>query len=237
MKWMILILLTGVLQAVAEEHQITVYANRFEPVVTNLNSGDTVQWEVAEGTHRIATIDNDQGVVISTPFLSVGDQYATTVSGSGGEIYYASSVDPNMQGALVVNASATDFVIDERINAGYHNPETPGQGLLFEYVPDNGLLVAYWFTFNKAGDAQQWFIATGTPSGNQANLTVLEPQGGQFNSAAGTIEQPTWGELTVIFDSCYQARAYYNAAGEQHSGEFPIERIYLAGPCEQEAAR
>jgi len=237
MKWFLILLFTGAFQVMAEEHPITVHANRFEPAITHLNSGDTVLWQVAEGTHRITTLDNGQGVMITSPFLSPGDQFSTTVSGSGGEIYYASSTDPNMQGALVVSATVDEYVIDERINAGYHNPETPGQGLLFEYVPDSGVLIAYWFTFNKAGDAQQWFIATGTVSGKQANLTVLEPQGGQFNTAAGPIEQSTWGEMTVVFDSCYQGRAYYNAAGEQHSGEFPIERLYLAGPCEQEAGR
>ncbi|WP_223787181.1 cupredoxin domain-containing protein [Marinicella meishanensis] len=218
----------------AEQHVITVHANRFEPAVVNVQSGDTVQWQVTAGTHQISTLDNAQQVSITSPFLSPGDQYTATITGSGGEVYYASSLDPNMQGALVVAAPSNPFVIDQRINAGYHNPATSGQGLLFEYVPDSGVLIAYWFTFNQAGDAQQWFIATGPVNGHQATLTVLEPQGGQFNTASA-IEQPQWGELTVVFDSCYRGRAYYNAAGEQHSGEFPFERLYLAAPCEQEA--
>lgn len=236
MRWIILTCCLWLSQvSAADNHVITVHANRFEPAVVTLNSGDTVQWLVAAGNHQISTLNNTQQVAITSPFLSAGDQYTATVTGSGGEVYYASSVDPNMQGALVITAASPAFVIDERINAGYHNPATAGQGLLFEYVPDSAVLIAYWFTFNQAGDAQQWFIATGPVHGHQATLTVLEPQGGQFNTASA-IEQPVWGELTVVFDSCYHGRAFYNAAGEQHSGEFPFARLYWAEPCEQEAS-
>ncbi len=229
--WTISLLLSGSLMA--ETHQVTVYANRFSPEVLSVQSGDSIQWIVAAGTHQITATDNGQAIEFSSPVLTPNSQFTTLVTGSGGEVFYVSSADPNMQGALVIQPAANDFVIDERVNAAYHNPTTPGQGFLFEYVPSNDLLIAYWFTYNKAGDAQQWFIASGSPTANQATLVVNEPTGGKFNDTQA-INNQIWGELTIVFNNCYQATAYFNASGEKHAGEFPVERLYLAEPCEQE---
>ncbi len=231
---LILLMMTGSL--LAETHQVTVFDNRFSPEVLSVQSGDSIQWVVAAGTHQIVAIENEQAIAFSSPVLTPNSQFTAVVTGTGGEVFYSSSADPNMQGALVVQSAANDFVIDERVNATYHNPTTPGQGFLFEYVPANDLLIAYWFTYNKAGDAQQWFIATGSPEGHRATLVVNEPMGGQFNDPQA-ITSHIWGELTIEFDSCYQATAHFNAAGEKHSGTVPIERLYLAQPCQQEATQ
>ncbi|TDR20671.1 cupredoxin domain-containing protein [Marinicella litoralis] len=217
----------------AANHQVIVHENRFSPEVVNVQSGDTVQWVVTAGNHQISANANNQAVAFTSPMLTPNSQFSFIVEGSGGEIYYQSTADPNMQGAIVVAAEANDFVIDERINANYFNPDTPGQGMLFEYVPSSQLLIAYWFTYNQAGDSQQWFIATGNPMGNRATLTVAEPMGGKLNDPQ-TIHVATWGELTLVFDNCYQATAYYNASAEKHAGEFSLERLYLAQSCEPE---
>ena len=217
----------------AATHQVVVYENRFSPEVIVLQSGDTVQWVVATGSHQITAEENDQTIVFSSPLLIPNSQFSASVVGSGGEVFYRSSADPNMQGAIVVGAAANDFVIDQRVNANYFSPTTPGQGLLFEYVPSTQLLIAYWFTYNKAGDSQQWFIATGTPVGNRVTLSVAEPIGGKLNDPQA-ITAGIWGELTIDFNNCYQATAYYNAAAEKHSGEFPLQRLYLAQGCELE---
>lgn len=217
----------------AETHQITVYENRFSPEVQVVQPGDSVQWVVAAGNHQIFATENDQSIEFVSPPLAPNSQFTTEISGSGGEVYYRSSAVVGMQGALVVEAPANDFVIDERIIATYHNPATPGQGLLFEYVPATNFLVAYWFTYNKADGSQQWLIATGTPNGNKVNLAVLKPSGGKFNDPQAVNNQ-TWGELTIEFESCYRATVYFNAAAEQHAGQFDVERLYSAGPCENE---
>ena len=215
----------------AVTHPIKVYQNRFEPEVVFVKSGDTVEWHVLAGAHQISSLANNQNINFSSPNLYPNGQYAVVINGTGGEINYYSSAVAGMKAALLIESAPNDFVIDEKVNAAYHNPSTPGQGVLFEYVPSAQLLIAYWFTYNQAGDGQKWLIATGVPTGNRATLTIQQPIGGQLNGTQ-PITNETWGELTIEFTNCLQATAYYNADGEKHSGDFPLERLYLAQNCQ-----
>ncbi|MGJ8662444.1 MAG: cupredoxin domain-containing protein [Marinicella sp.] len=226
---LIIMLSTNMVRAAT--HSVKVYGNRFEPEVVVVQSGDTVEWLVQAGNHQISSTVNNHDISFTSPNLSPNDQFSVVINGTSGEIRYSSSADTGMQGAILIESAANNFVIDEKINAAYHNPSTPGQGFLFEYVPSTQLMIAYWFTYNKAGDNQQWLIATGTPAGNRVTLAVVEPTGGQLN-ATQPITSETWGEVTIEFENCFQATAYFNADVEKHSGDFPLERLYLAQNCQ-----
>lgn len=216
---------------IAATFEVAIYANRFDPEVVVIQSGDTVKWTVINGTHTLISEDNNQNINITSPVLTPNSQYLQTFSGTGGEIKYSSSVDENMTGAVLIQQAPSSFIIDERINAGFYNPATSGQGVLFEYVPSNNQLVAYWFTYRKDGLAQQWFIAQGTPNGNQVTLVVREPLGGKINDSQ-EVELPIWGELTIEFSDCNNAHAWFNASIEGHSGNFPLSRLYLSELCQ-----
>jgi hypothetical protein len=98
------------------------------------------------------------------------------------------------------------------IGAGFtgswYDPAQSGHGLVLEVLPDKNLL-AYWFTYNPAGDQQAWFGGVGTYSGNTASITSVEqPMGGRwipnFNPAA--IVRNPWGKLTFDFSDCNHGR-------------------------------
>lgn len=226
-----LLLVSQLLMAVTFE--VSIHANRFDPEVVVIQSGDTVNWTVINGTHSLTSTQNNQNIDINSPVLNPNSVYSQVFTGSGGEISYSSSADNsgNMTGAVLIQSVPSTYTIDERINAAFYDPETSGQGILFEYVPSTGQLVAYWFTYNKGGQSQQWFIAQGITEGNRATLQILEPLGGKINDPQ-PITAPVWGELSIEFSDCSNAHVWFNASDEGHSGNFPLSRLYLSDQCQ-----
>jgi len=163
--------------------------------------------------------------------LPPGAQFTLDVeTGQSGEVAYGTTLNPLLSAALVIEGPAVDYLIDEGINAHFYNPQTDGQGLLLEYVPNTQIVVAYWFTFG-ANNEQQWMLGTGTPQGNQVTMNMSATTGGQLNSDQVVSEVP-WGELTLIFTDCFSGEAHYNGREQQLSGSFPFQRLYLAELCQ-----
>ncbi len=110
----------------------------------------------------------------------------------------------------------SDFDINVGIAGSWFNPDTNGQGWVFDVVDNPGtqLLASAWFTFdtglpgandnNGFGSTQQrWFSASGNFTGNTAVLQVFSPSGGVFNDPDFTVNRgPAVGTMTVSFSGC-----------------------------------
>ncbi len=121
--------------------------------------------------------------------------------------------------------------INEGLSGAWFNPETPGQGVVFDVVPANDLVFMAWFTFSDAAPAklgstdQRWLTAQGNISGDTANLTLFLSQGGAFGQSTQVVNTPV-GEAAVVFDSCTEATLSY--ALEDNSGSADISLVRLA---------
>ncbi|HKJ16996.1 MAG TPA: serine hydrolase [Xanthomonadales bacterium] len=65
-------------------------------------------------------------------------------------------------------------------SGSWYDPTHDGEGFAVEYL-ENGVQVAYWFTYNRNGE-QAWMIAVGTsdPAMGSLDLDMLKPIGGMF---------------------------------------------------------
>ena len=124
-----------------------------------------------------------------------------------------------------------DFDSNTAINVGHngawYNPETPGQGLLFDIDPVTEYMFVAWFTFTEEASAepyeQRWLTAQGEYSGNQAELVLYETLGGEFNDPTVVATLPI-GTLTLVFGGCEDAQATYRIETEGLEGAFPLAR-------------
>ena len=217
--------------AFAAEITVQVLHNRFDPEVVEVAMGDTVVFQVVSETHNLSAVDPQALPAFGADGLEPGTEYRYTIAaGSAGDHYYVSDHAEGMTGAISVLSAAPAFAVDNSISAGWYNPAADGQGLLFEYVPSTNVLVAYWFTYDCAGGRQLWLIGTGNPVDGRVTMPMLEAQGGRINSSQ-PVTKPSWGELTVDFSSCTSATAWFDAAGDQRSGQVPLDRLYLTSLC------
>ena len=129
--------------------------------------------------------------------------------------------------------------VQAQVNVGHggawFNPQTPGQGLLVEVLPDDELFVA-WFTYRQSdaakvgAEGQRWLTAQGTISGDEAVLTLYQTAGGVFDSPAAPSTMAV-GSAVMRFVSCTSATfEYVLDAGP--AGEMELVRIGTGSYCQ-----
>ncbi len=114
-------------------------------------------------------------------------------------------------------------------SGSWFDPSQSGQGLMLEVLSDNRLL-AFWFSFNPAGDQQAWFGGVGTYSGNTATITdVALPTGGRWipNFNQNAIVLNPWGTLTFTFTDCNHGKVDFSAMRGYGSGSMNLTRLTL----------
>lgn len=126
-------------------------------------------------------------------------------------------------------------LINAGLNDAWFDPEQSGQGLLLTVFPQGGLLFLAWFTFDLElpgpeatailGDpGQRWLTASGSWTGNRAELTVTNTSGGIFDRAEPPVSNDSdYGSMIVEVLDCNSAMVSYELAGV--SGSFPVERV------------
>ncbi|MCB1587677.1 MAG: hypothetical protein KDI56_02120 [Xanthomonadales bacterium] len=141
-----------------------------------------------------------------------------------------------------VNSSAQEMPIHYGLTGTWFEPETAGQGLLVEVVPERSEFLASWFTF--AGDQdggtallvseQRWYFAQGSyPSGATAvQLTLYQPLGGRFAVSPAT-QLPIVGEAELSFADCDHGRLRYQFDNGLASGEIPLQRLVPDSLCDE----
>ena len=128
-----------------------------------------------------------------------------------------------------------------QINAGHggawFNPQTPGQGILVEVLPESRQVFVAWFTYasgdgTKMGaDGQRWLTGQGPVDGDSASLALSITRGGIFDTPS-SVETTPAGNAELTFTSCTSAMFSY-ALDEGLSGSFELVRISDGSHCQQ----
>jgi hypothetical protein len=139
-------------------------------------------------------------------------------------------------GALEPEATGQDFVLNVGLSGAWYNPQTPGQGLLIEVIPETGELFVGWFTFNDqpglalGAEEHRWLTAQGPYSGSRAELVLYNTTGGVFNSDTLPTTEAV-GEALLSFTDCGNARLTFDLDGGLN-GTIPLVRLTPGGICD-----
>jgi hypothetical protein len=123
------------------------------------------------------------------------------------------------------------------LSGSWYNPETSGQGLLFDISPSIGNLFAAWYTFIPNGQtiggpaSQNWFTLQAgqfvNGSTSLANIPIIETSGGIFDNPAGVTKAQV-GTANIVFQSCNAMSMTYQFTGGENTGlvgTIPLKRI------------
>lgn len=221
----------------AVEHQVDVRDFQFQPAQLQIEVGDTVIWNVAQGLHNVLA---DDGSFTSGPpraapwtFSQVFDQpgeyrYFCVPHGAAGGV--------GMSGRIVVVAADPEpaFRINEGLNGAWFNPDTAGQGWLFDFAPAlDQFFFAAWFTWDLDGGQHDWFTAQGRYDGNRAVGPLVRTRGGRFD-AGDPVTVEAAGEVEIEFESCTRAQLQYRVDETGEEGLIPLQRITpVPARCEE----
>ncbi len=207
----------------AATFEVDVYNGYFSPEVVLIQPGDTVRWVNREGSHNVVATDGS---------FSSGAPASGTWSFSHrfereGQVHYLSESDPAMQAAVVVEKAV--FSINYGITGSWWNPGMNGQGLMIEILPEDDVLVVYWFTFDNAG-RRQWLLGSGAiAADNGVDLVFIRPTNGLPNDGQAP-DKPHWGTARLEFQDCFSAR--FTWSGLDGRGEMSLERLTSDVLCE-----
>jgi plastocyanin len=220
---------------------VIVQNNVFSPNDLTINQGDTVHWINNLGPHTVTADDGsfDNGAV-NQPWT-----YDRTFNTPGEVRYYCAvhsqpglNIQQNMNGRIIVLATEPPpptFNINQGMAGVWYNPQTGGQGFLFEVRPSDKFMFVAWFTFDKAAPAgaigsklgateQRWFTIQGSYNADRTiNAKIFSTSGGQFN----TVKQVTntqVGTATIVFTSCTAGSVTYDIPGDNLTGTINIIR-------------
>lgn len=126
--------------------------------------------------------------------------------------------------------------INTRFNGSWYNPQTGGQGFLFDVLAESNTFFAAWFTFdqtstttNKASiigsSDQRWLTAQGPlGEGNSVDLNIYNTSGGIFNDPT-SVGSEIVGSMTINFNDCASGSIDYYFNGSELNGSIPIKRL------------
>lgn len=119
------------------------------------------------------------------------------------------------------------------------NPNTDGEGILFDYSASLERLFGTWFTFTLQAvepvnppameigfDGQRWMTTLMTLNGNTASGPLRARQGGAFDMPPTASESSAEvGQFTVEFSACDLGHVTYTIDSANVSGAFDIEPL------------
>jgi hypothetical protein len=135
-------------------------------------------------------------------------------------------------------------VINQGVTGAWFDPETAGQGFLFDVEPASQFIFLAWFTYQEANTKvgvpeHRWLTAQGNYSNNSAQIPVFLTSGGLFDDPQGVVTVED-GNLTVSFTDCSNGTIQYDLPGDGLQSQIPITRVIpgTEGLCEMlEAGR
>jgi hypothetical protein len=137
------------------------------------------------------------------------------------------------------SAFATVNVNQEGLSGTWYNPLTSGQGMQFQFSPDDsnpgeGSLFGAWYTYDiVAGptNSQRWYsVQSGiTGDAQTAAVTIYQNTGGNFDAGPVT-NAVAVGTGTLSFDTCDTGSFVY-ALDDGRSGTIPLRRLLPNVSC------
>lgn len=223
----------------------------FDPPNVTINVGDTVTFKnLPEGgldvAHNVHANDNsfrcangcDGSGGNGSP---ASNQWTSTVTFTkAGVVNYHCDIHGNMgmDGSITVNAvAAVGQNIVGGLSGNWYNPSANqgGHGFQIEILPGNGIL-AIWFVFNPAGNAQTWIYSQGSydPTKNTVSVDAFLEQGQGLEfppnyNPVGLTATP-WGQIQFTFTDCNNGTVAWksnaaSAAAGYGDVSFPIARL------------
>ena len=133
------------------------------------------------------------------------------------------------------------FKINAALSDAWYDPETDGQGFFITVLPDLGVMVLAWFTYdtvlppedatsNLGDPGNRWITTAGAYADDQAVLNIVLTSGGIFDTPGGverTDPPGSDGTLVVTFDSCNSGTVEYNIPSINRQGIVPIQRVAI----------
>ncbi|MDJ0654060.1 MAG: alpha/beta hydrolase-fold protein [Xanthomonadales bacterium] len=148
-------------------------------------------------------------------------------------------------GEITVAGKAAEKGAQQDLNygmiGGWFNPDTAGQGFLFDFQPDTRFMFVAAFTFDAAaeqkgmgipGAEQRWFTAQGSYQGSRAELTLFQTRGGVFDDAAPVTTEAV-GTLTVEALGCTTAEVRYELPELGLSGAVSVTKLLADEICSE----
>ncbi len=137
-----------------------------------------------------------------------------------------------------VRLAPSSFEINPGLSGAWFNPATPGQGWLIDVIErESGLeLFVAWFTYDASSPAaneldgfgsrqHRWFTASGSVTGDTAELDILLSSGGIFNDPSVTANQSV-GSMTVQFSDCTNVQISFDFdASDDNDGSVDAIRL------------
>lgn len=97
--------------------------------------------------------------------------------------------------------------------AWWFGPEFSGQGVTFEVLKDNRLLM-HWMTYDLSGN-QMWLRGVGQLDNGEVRMSIITTSGPQFsapNFDSNDLSVTPWGEVTITFDNCRRGELSYQSS-------------------------
>ena len=132
------------------------------------------------------------------------------------------------------------ITINSGLTGTWYNPQTPGQGILFDINDDSHLFFGAWFTYDFNNSNKQigtsehrWFTLQGEFSNNQVVMPIFNTTGGIFDKPTLTNSQIV-GDVSISFSSCTQGKIDYafDDSFVNLTGEFEIVRLTPDAYCQ-----
>lgn len=143
---------------------------------------------------------------------------------------------------LALAARAQESVeINEGMSGAWLDPDTAGQGFLFDFLIDSDFMFVAWFTFDAAGaqkggsipgEELRWFTAQGTHGDTRAELTLFATRNGVFDDPTTPTTDPV-GTMVIEPTSCTTATISYDIPGFGLSGQIPVIKLLADEICTQ----
>ncbi len=151
-------------------------------------------------------------------------------------INFSGGVIDNFSYTVAATPTPFDFAISE---GAWLNPDTNGEGILFDFGPSLNLVFMAWFTFTLQAvepvdpppmeigfDGQRWMTALLTLDGSTATGPLRAREGGSFDMPPTADEMSfVVGDVTVEFLACDLARVDYNITAANVTGSFEIQPL------------
>ena len=123
------------------------------------------------------------------------------------------------------------------LSGNWFNPNTSGQGLIFDISPSINNLFAAWYTFVQNGQqggglaSDNWFTLQSNrfENGSTAldNIAIVETSGGVFDNPTPTNSVQV-GTANIAFQSCNAMTLTYHFTGGENKGRegtIPLQRV------------
>ncbi|HEX3124350.1 MAG TPA: hypothetical protein VHQ21_13705, partial [Rhodanobacteraceae bacterium] len=128
---------------------------------------------------------------------------------------------------------------DYLLSGSWFDPNTSGQGLIFDINPVQPFLFAAWYTYAQngqaleAGASQRWYtLQSGSFAAGATSLDgigIYTATGGEFGKATATTAEKV-GTAGIVFQGCNALTLSYSFSAGENSGLSGVVHLIRTGP-------